>query len=201
MVYTGRIPVNVAYPTPYDESLSYLEYLSNLHLYINQLIEMVNAYESNYMAYTDEQIQMLKEELDGRFNNIILLISNNDQAVRSLISNQKTVITSEYTSLINANTNTINLRITNEIALVNSRITTEMNMIKSYIDSGFIDLKVLNPVTGQISTIQGALNSLSEQFRANALTALGYDSLELTANQYDVYDLTAYDYDYNGITI
>ena len=201
MGYTGRLPVNVAYPSPYDESLSYLEYLSQLHAKISELIEMVNTYESNYMAYTDEQIQMLKEELDGRFNNIILLISNNDQAVRSLITNQKTVITGEYTSLINSTTNTINLRITNEIALVNSRITTEINLIKSYIDSGFIDLKVLNPVTGQVSTIQGALNSLSEQFRANALTALGYDALELTATVYDGYELTAYDYDYNGVTI
>ena len=41
MGYTGRLPVNVAYPSPYDESLSYLEYLSQLHAKINELIEMV----------------------------------------------------------------------------------------------------------------------------------------------------------------
>lgn len=201
MGYTGRLPVNVAYPSPYDESLSYLEYLGKLHTKINELIEMVNVYERDYMSYTDEQIESLQLSLDERFNNIITLIINNDQTAKSLISNQKSIITSEYTSLINSNTNIINSIITNEIALINSKITLEINKVKDYVNSVFIDLRVLNPVTGLMSTLQDTLNSLSEQFRVTALTALQYDLLELTATQYHNYELTAYEYDYNGITI
>ena len=134
MGYTGRLPVNVAYPSPYDESLSYLEYLSQLHAKISELIEMVNNYETNYEEYTDEKIKIVMDELNERYNHIIILIQGTDQSLRSLINVQKTNITNEYTSLINSNTSTINLRITNEIALLNSRITTEINLIKSYID-------------------------------------------------------------------
>lgn len=201
MGYTGRLPINVAYPSPYDESLSYLEYIGKLHEKINELITMMNDYETNYKNYTNEQITILKEELELRFTNIFTLIQNNDMAIRLLIDSQKIIITNEYTSLINSNTNTLNQRITNEIALVNTRITNEINDIKLYIDSGFIDVRVLNPVTGQISSIQDALNSLSDQFRANALTSSEYDALQLTASEYDTLLLDAYEYDYNGITI
>lgn len=201
MGYTGDLRINIAYPSPYDESLSYLEYLGKLHTKINELIDLINSYESNYMTYTDEQINLLKDELDGRFTNITQLIDNTDQALRSVISTQYTTITNETASLINLNVNTLNQTIVNQVALLNSRITTEINNLMIYIDSGFITLKVLNPVTGQQSSIQDALNSLAEQFRTDALTCLDYDALNITASGYDALDLTAYEYDYNGITI
>lgn len=201
MPYTGGLRINISYPSPYDESLSYLEYLAKLHEKINELITLMNSYETNYMTYTDEQINLLKEELDERFNNIISLIDNNDQSLRSLISSQYTLITTQYNSLITTKENSLNQTIINQIALVNSRITTEINQVLAYINSGFINLIVLNPVTGQQSSVQSALNSLAEQFRTDALTSLGYDALNLTASQYDALDLTAYEYDYNGITI
>lgn len=203
MDYTGQLPIhiNISYPTPYSESLSYLEYLALLHTKMNELIDLMNSYQTNYITYTDEQINLLREELDTRFNGIVTLINNNDESIRSLIASQKVTITNEYTSLINSNTNTLNSRITNEIALVNGRITLEINQVIAYINSGFINVQVLNPVTGQVGSIQDALNSLSEQFRVNALTCTEYDALDLTCTEYDALDLTVYEYDYNGITI
>lgn len=201
MNYTGNLPINISYPTPYSESLSYLEYLALLHTKMNELIDLMNSYQTNYMTYTDEQINLLREEFDSRFKGIVNLISNNDASIRSLIDTQKITITNEYTSLINSNTNTINSRITNEIALINGRITLEINQVIAYINSGFINILVLNPVNGQIGSIQDALNSLSEQFRALALTCTQYDALELTCDAYDLLNITTYDYDYNGITI
>lgn len=201
MPYLGNLRVNVAYPSPYDESLSYLEYLARLHEKINELIDLMNSYEENYKEYTDQEINKVKDELNQKVNEVKEIINLKDSNLRDLIQETSNLLTIDYTQLINASANTINLRISSEIDLINSRITNEINALRIYIDSGFIDLKVLNPVTGQQTSVQDALNSLSEQFRANALTSSEYDALQLTASQYDALNLDAYEYDYNGITI
>ena len=201
MGYTGRLHINVAYPSPYDESLSYLEYLGKLHEKINELIDLMNSYEDNFKTYTDQEVLKAKNELNEKFTAVYNLIDLKDSNLRSLIQQLEIDITANYTLLINQTSNTINQKIMDEVALLNSRITIEINEVKTYIDSGFIQLKVLNPVTGQQTSIQDALNSLSEQFRANALTVNEYDALQLTASEYDTLLLDAYEYDYNGITI
>lgn len=201
MGYTGRLPINVAYPSPYDESLSYLEYLGKLHEKINELITLVNSYEKDYTQYTDSEILKLKNEINLQFNSVFTLINQKETNLQGLIESQANTLRTEYTNLISSSSNTINARITTELSIVNNRITNEINDVRSYIDNGFINVIVLNPVTGNTGSIQDALNSLSEQFRANALTCSAYDSLELTSSVYDALELTAYEYDYNGVTI
>lgn len=56
-------------------------------------------------------------------------------------------------------------------------------------------VNVYNPVKGYITSIQEAINDLYNQSRAEALTALEYDSLGLTAAEYDALQLTAWEYD------
>lgn len=62
-------------------------------------------------------------------------------------------------------------------------------------------INVYNPVKGYITSIQEAINDLYNQSRAEALTALEYDSLGLTAAEYDALELTAWKYDNWGKTL
>lgn len=62
-------------------------------------------------------------------------------------------------------------------------------------------VNVYNPVKGYITSIQEAINDLYNQSRAEALTALEYDSLGLTAAEYDALQLTAWEYDNWGKTL
>lgn len=202
MSYTGKFArINISVPSPYDDSLSYLEYLSKLHEKINELITLMNSYESNYIEYTDEQINILREEIDAKFVNVYSTIASTDSALRSLIASQYLLIKAEYTSLNASGISTLNARITSEIAQVNSRITLEINALENYIDSGFINLKVFDVVTGQPATIQQALNSLADQFKQNALTCTEFDALDLTCTAWDGLNITAFEFDFNGITL
>ena len=59
------------------------------------------------------------------------------------------------------------------------------------------DIKVQNPVTGVLGTLQSAIDSLAE-FHKNAITAEEFDDIELTATQFDNLLMTAFNYDYNA---
>lgn len=72
------------------------------------------------------------------------------------------------------------------------------NTLKNYIDSQLIDLKVINPMTGESEPIQLVLNYMANLLRDDALTAAEYDGAELTATAYDALQLTAYNYDNYG---
>lgn len=72
------------------------------------------------------------------------------------------------------------------------------NTLKSYIDSQLIELKVINPMTGESEPIQLVLNYMANLLRDEALTASEYDAAELTATAYDALLLTAYDFDNFG---
>lgn len=57
---------------------------------------------------------------------------------------------------------------------------------------------VFNPVRGELTTIQIAVNDLYDLARVDGLTALEYDSMGLTAAEYDALELTALEYDRYG---
>ena len=59
------------------------------------------------------------------------------------------------------------------------------------------DIKVINPVTGVLGTMQSVIDSLAE-FHKNGITAEEFDDLELTASQFDNLLMTAFNFDFNA---
>ncbi len=59
------------------------------------------------------------------------------------------------------------------------------------------DIKVVNPVTGIVGTMQSAIDSLAD-FHRNGITAQEFDDCELTASQFDNLLMTAFNYDFNS---
>lgn len=62
-------------------------------------------------------------------------------------------------------------------------------------------ISVYDPTSGVYSPLQTVIDNLYGVARTDALTASGYDALELTATNYDAYQLSAFDYDQNGKTL
>lgn len=60
------------------------------------------------------------------------------------------------------------------------------------------EIRMINPTTGEMDSLENIINSLSGQSRTDALTASEYDALDLTATAYAAYDISAYDYDWHG---
>ena len=58
-------------------------------------------------------------------------------------------------------------------------------------------IKVINPVTGLLGTLQSVVDSLAE-FHKNGITAEDFDSIELTATQFDNLMMSAFNYDFNA---
>ena len=135
--------------------------------------------------------------------------------VNQSISDQYTRITNEYTALydsilttfesmiVDIRTEMYNIR--NDLI---NRITTGDAATLSYVQAelqtflenlpDYEHLIIYNPVRGEQTTVQTAINDLYNEFNTYALTAAEYDALELTADEYDEIGLTAYEYDHYG---
>lgn len=136
------------------------------------------------ITYVDESIETLRAALQAAID-LKLNITDFDTFV------------SELQTSLNSMVNDIHAleQATSQNA---QAIIDTYNNLKNYIDSQLIDLKVINPMTGENEPIQLVLNYMANLLRENALTAAEYDGADLTATAYDALQLTAYNYDNYG---
>lgn len=178
-------------PTVYGEELSYYEGIRKLTYYINQFREYVDNIVDNLQgianSYTDEQIDALKQEINTELDALDGKIDGEVNELNTALENLRTSVTNLYTNF-NDYTNT-----------TDEKIKLEFQNLKNYIDaitSTINPVYVRNPVTGQASTIQVALNDIYNCIQSiGGLMAWEYDGMGLTANEYNSQDLTAWEYD------
>lgn len=116
------------------------------------------------------------------------------------IDNLKRSVAMEIVQLKNEINRAI-INLNNQLAANNEYIYNYVeNRLDEFIDSfpELINLPVYNPVRGETTGLQDAINDLYEVACVNGLTAFQYDSLGLTAKEYDDYDLTALEFDTKG---
>ena len=173
----------------FNDKLTNLEVLSSMQKSINEVINIVNGFESSANEYTDTQIAIVNQTI------VDLRISLNNS-----ISNLNAQLT--------ANLNNAVADLEEQIETVNTECLEYTNVkvsaLKEYVDENDEELRreiveavpyVLDPSTGVYSPIQIALNNIFNAYKPNAITAEEYDALLLTAQNYDAKSITAYDYD------
>ena len=178
-------------PTVYGDELSYYEGIRKLTYYINQFREyvdnIVDSLQNIANTYTDEQIDALRQEINTELDALDGKIDGEVNELNTALENLRTSVTNLYTNFNNY-TNT-----------TDEKIKLEFQNLKNYIDaiaSTISPVYVRNPVTGQTSTIQVALNDIYACVQSiGGLMAWEYASMDLTANEYDSQDLTAWEYD------
>lgn len=180
-----------AIPTEYDDALSYYEALQKLHHAVNQAIECLNGridgLTSDSNEYTDQEISKLKSYVDEQDDNIDEKYSNlyNDivQANLELVIkvNQLYDDWSKYQER------------------VDGRVDLIYGWLRDYVNELFTSVKppiyVIDPVNGQMSTLQDALDDMWRNWNSGGITAGEYDSLMITASKYDMQMITAWVYD------
>lgn len=184
------------------------------------IIEWIENDAQNYNNLLGS-ITELNYRCDNLNNAIGLLRLQTDQAftqMRSLIDNQYITITNEYQALFATTMSTVQselvtMQLTIEqyrrelIDLIASNNTAVMDYVHAELNTFIANLPdyehliVYNPVRGEQTTVQIAINDLYGYFNMYALTAQEYDDLQLSAEDYDNYGLTAHQYDTEGRNI
>lgn len=146
-------------PTVLDDSLSYLELIEKLTTKINELVAQVNSLENVSNAYTDEQIKILKSQLDAKIDSI-----NSD--LRVLIGHVADKESADYLELkedIQAVANSIKAQVDLAISQYNT-------WLMDYLSKQILDIKVINFFNGQKVSIQDMFDYLAQLHVTNGLT-------------------------------
>ena len=167
----------------------------------NRLAEEQAEAFAEQTAKLDLAIQQMKDEVTQEILKLREDVAEAIASFQTQFNQLKAEIEAEITSL--------RILINQEIVRLNQTLEVNNAYIKQYVEdriNQFIDdfptmitlVPVYNPVRGDMTSLQQAINDLYDVARVYGLTAEQYDSLNLTAEQYDNYELTAMEYDQYG---
>lgn len=163
----------------------------------------------------DDTLNAITNELtilEGRVNDLtsqqIAFIQNVNQRFQDLADQNRQEINALIQS-VDDRFHILDLQVTGRLdqqdVLIDAEIqsmTGQINDLANALELAILDLgstfMVINPLSGEQTTVQGAINSLAALHALDALTAGAYDALALTAGTYDAKGLTAYQYDFQG---
>lgn len=162
-----------------EQAQAFAEQTAKLDLAIQQMKDEVNAEIIKLREDVAEAIAQFETE----FNQL-------KAEVQAQITQLKIMINQELVRLrhaLEANTEYIKQYVEDRIQQFIDEFPTMINLVPVY-----------NPVRGDMTSLQQAINDLYDVARVYGLTAEQYDSLNLTAEAYDNYELTAMEYDQYG---
>lgn len=181
--------------------MTYIEYLMGILAYINnwisqynQLVDIVDDHETR-ITNAEGQIESLLQEL---------------QELKTFVETQIASFASKIDELtlavsnLQTNINDINRNITSlqqQIDNIENSAGGGGELNKTQLDQIRQDMKIRNPITGQLDSVEKVCADLFDLHRTNGLTAAEYDALEKTADEYIAYDMTAYQYAISAKTI
>lgn len=196
----------------YDSDLGWLiKTMKEIENEVDTLLSWMNTHKNEY------------KELDRRVTLLEYNISNFEKEIEKRFQDLETELSEEIYTQIQLALAEINrllgemeaeiISLRNDLAKaildLDNLMKANDEYIKEYIEARlqiFIDnipdlttIHVFNPVRGEDTDIQTAINDLYDIGRSEALTAAQYDALGLTAAQYDALDLTALQYDMYGL--
>lgn len=165
-------------PATFGDAISYYEEVCRLVAEYNSLVDFVNqsleGFEDESKAYTDQQIAKTREEIDAK---AIELQNAYDEFVQ-LTDNNIKILQDSFKALENS----IDEAIIGVNARTDAAIAQNNEYILEQIANEQINLKVLNPFTGEQDTLQEMIDYLSSFHFNNALT---YDQLVAKNITYD----------------
>lgn len=168
-------------PASYDRSVSYLEMIAKLLEKVNEIIDQLNAFDNDTKNYVDRQIAAIKGYINQK---IIELTVKHDADISDL-------------------NNKVGEAISNIMNYVDAKNLVTETKLKIYISDlvryNGKAVYIVNPITGQVDSLQNVLNAYYDYIRYYAMTAIEYDEFGLTAGEYDEKGITAISYDMYGI--
>ena len=184
----------------YDEIWYWIEHdAENYNNLLNRIIrlESETVLLDNKIALERLQRELAIDQVNQSISDQYTQITNEYHALYdSILTTFESMIVDIRTEMYNIRNDLMN-RITAGDAATLSYVQAELQTFLENLPD-YEHLIIYNPVRGEQTTVQTAINDLYNEFNTYALTAAEYDALELTANEYDEIGLTAYEYDHYG---
>lgn len=207
-LYDSHFPANWPYTNFHELNLDWiLAKVKELDASVAEVLAWKLSWDETLNAITNEL-----SVLEGRVNDLssqqIAFIQEINQKFNDLAEQNRLEIAALIQSVDNR-FNILDLEVTGRLdqqdVLINAEIqsmTGQITGLANELEQAILDLgstfMVSNPLTGEQTTVQGAINALAALHALDALTAGAYDALALTAGTYDAKNLTAYKYDFQG---
>ena len=189
-------------PSVYYTGMSYYEDLCKLAGYLNDIVKTLESYDiegiQSDIAYLKEQ----QKAIDGQIANlqqqvggVMTQVNNALDLYNKQVQASLAETTAELTTFVSTQLLTLRKYIDGQDAAIYSEIRYQIELLKNSLPD-LTTVIVVSPYTGQLVTIQQAIDELWNNLRVYALTADEYDSQQWTAKEYDNFKLTAFEYDY-----
>jgi len=195
-------------------------YDSDLGWLIDTVKEISDQFE-NFTSWEDEHkleyeallarvsalentVNTAMSDIDARFSTLETQLTNDIDTKISQLANEITLVLASFSNTLIEFKNLITKNYDDTIAYVDEQNRIVIARVEDLIAAFIADIpdlttvNVLNPVRGEVTSIQVAVDDLYEFSRYEALTAYEYDTLGLTASEYDALNLTATEYDLYG---
>ena len=178
----------------------------NLQSYIdqlNQLINEVNSLETRVDATLQSYDARLNQEIENINNRFVTLTQQLNQYLASEIARLDNEIAVDRQNM-QSEFRRVESELSRALEQINGRFDAfklEINvLLQDFLDQLPESFYVISPFTGQMITVQEAVNELYENgTRFRAITAGEFDTLGLTAEEFDDLDLTAWEFDMYGL--
>lgn len=189
----GWLLQNNRLPIAFDGSLTDYQMMCNLRADVNTCLENIANYIDDYKEYTDNAIAQLQTYIDGDFKNQL------EQYTDNAISDLQTEWTA-YKNQVDTELNTMRQELMqmneNNYYLILGKLEQfEQKILDMISGHGII---VYNPVTGQYTDVNTAIQDMYAVLRYQAFTAFEFDTSGITCDAFDDSEITCTEYDLYG---
>lgn len=189
----GWLLQNNRLPIAFDGSLTDYQMMCSLRVDVNTCLENIANYIDDYKEYTDNAIAQLQMYIDGDFKNQL------EQYTDNAISGLQTEWTA-YKNQVDTELNTMRQELMqmneNNYYLILAKLEQfEQKILDMISGHGII---VYNPVTGQYTDVNTAIQDMYAVLRYQAFTAFEFDTSGITCDAFDGSEITCTEYDLYG---
>lgn len=189
----GWLLQNNRLPIAFDGSLTDYQMLCNLRADVNTCLENIANYIDDYKEYTDNAIAQLQTYIDGDFKN--QLEQYTDNAISDL-QTQWTAYKNQVDTYLNDMRQELMQMNENNYYLILGKLEQfEQKILDMISGQGII---VYNPVTGQYTDINTAIQDMYAVLRYQAFTAFEFDTSGITCDAFDDSEITCTQFDLYG---
>ena len=189
-------------PSVYYNGMSYYEDLCKLSGFLNDIVKTLESYDIpqiqddlTTIKQKQEIIDKQIETLGSTVNNVMTNVNNALDLYHNQIQGELASTTAELSSFVNTSLLGLQKYVDAQDNLIYSEIRYQIELLKNSIPE-LTTVYVISPYSGNLITVQQAVDELWNNLRVYALTADEYDRQQWTAEEYDNFKLTAYQYDY-----
>lgn len=197
-------------PLVYDDSLSYYEAIERMVAKLNELVEVINAYEDQYKEYVNVELENLKNyvdlqdsKLDEKFQNnisdfrksVMQILNNYKDEFNEYKNNLMTIIQSYQTQI-----NDFKQWVYDDQKRQDLDIDQKLRILYNAVNALVIQagVSILDPTTGKWGTAQTAINNIYNYLRYQAFTCGQFDGMQKDCLEWDGVEFTALEFDVYG---